>query len=616
MHTSDLITSEYALVHSVCDQLGNAPTRMMDILQSIQDGCGFVSPEAMEIIARKTGTHRVEIQGVVSFYAFFSEQPQGRFVIRLCDDIVDQFSGLREVQASFEQALGVRAGQTTEDGLFSFHLTPCIGMCDQAPAAMVNNQIFTQLTPSKVRNLIRQLKKVNSVEDLEWPVGDGKNAHPLMRSMVKNNICKRGDLLLSAEVADNAGMASLLNYSPREVIQEVEMSGLRGRGGAGFPTGRKWRMAAETSAEQRYVICNADEGEPGTFKDRVLLTERPHLLFEGMTLAAYAIGSTEGILYLRGEYRYLLPYLESVLQDRRELGLLGQIKHPKEFVFDVRIQLGAGAYICGEESALISSCEGKRGEPKNRPPFPVVSGYLDKPTIVNNVETFCNVPLILARGAIWFSSFGTQQSSGTKLLSISGDCKRPGIYEYPMGVSVRDVLNDCGAISPAAIQVGGASGSMIGRVDFHRTLCFEDLPTAGAFTVFSDQRNLLQIVDYYLRFFVEESCGYCTPCRVGNVFLKKGLEKIRKGQAEKADIEQLKELSQTIIATSRCGLGHTSPNPFLSSLEKFPMVYAALLKESTDGFQASFDIQDALEESRRLAKRRSLIYDTRYGDKG
>ncbi len=616
MNISDLITSEHASIRAACDRFGNDAGRLMDILLAIQDELGFVSPDAMEVIAEQTHTHRVEVEGVVSFYAFFSQEPQGRYVIRLCDDIVDQFTGLAEVQSAFEKALGIGPGQTTRDGLFSFHLTPCIGMCDQAPAAMVNDQIITSLTPAKVQRLVRQLKRAPAGEPVSLRDQSQPDVSPLIRSSVKNNIRRAGDILLGSEETAEQGLAKLESLTPKQVVEEIEAAGLRGRGGAGFPTGRKWRMAAETQADQRYVICNADEGEPGTFKDRVLLTERAHLLFEGMTIAAYAIGSQEGILYLRGEYRYLVPYLESILAERRENGLLGTAIQPGAFTFDIRIQLGAGAYICGEESSLISSCEGRRGEPKNRPPFPVVSGYKQKPTIVNNVETFCNVPRILQQGASWFSEIGTSQSAGTKLLSVAGDCKRPGIYEFPMGVTVQEVLDAAGATKAAAIQVGGASGQMIGRVDFQRKLCFEDLPTAGAFTIFSEHRNILQVVDYYLHFFVEESCGYCTPCRVGNVFLKKGMEKIRKGLADQADIDQLKELSQTIIATSRCGLGHTSPNPFLSSLEKFPMVYAALLKESASGYQASFNIQDALEESRRLAKRRSLIYDTGYGDKG
>ncbi len=592
------------IVRDACQQYGNDPHRMLDILWKVQDELLCIDTQSMEWIAAQTGTYRVEVEGVVTFYAFFSTRPQGKIVIRLCEDIIDRYAGMGEIQKAFEAVLGIATGETTADGLFSLLLTPCIGMCDQVPAALINDTVVTKLTPAKVKSIIRILKKTQDPQQLVKKAGDGKNADPLVHAMVENNIRLSGDVLL-CERSTDAGLKKALQLSPQAILDIIAASGLRGRGGAGFPTGTKWQLASSTEADERYIICNADEGEPGTFKDRVLLTEKPDLLFEGMTIAAHAVGSRHGILYLRAEYRYLRNYLEYVLQRRRQSGLLGES-------FDIRIQMGAGAYICGEESSLISSCEGLRGEPKNRPPFPVQSGYLGYPTVVNNVETFCNVPRILEQGAEWFSSIGTSKSAGTKLLSISGDCKRPGIYEVPMGQSIQQVLDMAGATDPAAVQIGGASGEMVGRSDFGRRLCFEDIATAGAIVVFSEQRNILEIVDYYLHFFIEESCGYCTPCRVGNVFLKKGIEKIINGLAEASDLEYLKDLSKTIIETSRCGLGHTSPNPVLSSMKSFPMVYAAMVKERPDGLQAGFNIQHALDESRIIAKRRSLIYDPNY----
>ena len=607
-----------ALIQEICQHYGNDAHRMMDILWAVQDRLRCIDGDAMSVIAQATGTYRVEVEGVVTFYAFFTTAPQGRFIIRLCEDILDRHAGMAAVQAAFEDALGIKVGQTTADGLFSLHLTPCIGMCDQVPAALINERVVTCLTPAKVRNIVRGLKKQGSLDSVVKTSGEGNNADPHINAVVKNNIRLAGEVLLGA-APDEAGLAAALKMSPADVIDTILSSRLRGRGGAGFSTGKKWQIAAGTDAVERYIICNADEGEPGTFKDRVLLTEKPDLLFEGMTIAAYAVGARHGILYLRAEYRYLEPFLQARLEARRQRGLLGNhigdsVAGKYNCEFDIRIQLGAGAYICGEESSLISSCEGRRGEPKNRPPFPVQSGYLGYPTVVNNVETFCNVPRILARGADWFASIGTPESTGTKLHSVSGDCTRPGIYELPMGATVEEILALAGAQSPACVQVGGASGDMIGRTDFDRRLCFEDLPTAGALMTFAETRNILEIVDYYLHFFIEESCGYCTPCRVGNVFLKKGLDKIIQGQGEPADIQYLQDLGKTIIETSRCGLGHTSPKPLLTSLKNFPLVYAALLKERPDGLQAGFNIQHALDESRIIAKRRSLIYDTDYAE--
>ncbi len=597
-----------------CTGYDSDPRRMIDILWAVQDKLGCIDGEAMSLIAEKTGTYRVEVEGVVSFYAFFSSVRKGKIVIRLCDDIVDRHAGVFAVAKSFENTLGIKLGETTPDHWFSLEYTPCIGMCDQAPAALVNDVVVTNLTPAKVKGIVRTLKKTRDPRALVTKTGDGNNGHRLIAAMVKNNIRHTGPVLFDKSPAE-AGLKQALTLSPGGVLELVVDSRLRGRGGAGFPTGKKWRYAAAAQAALRYVICNADEGEPGTFKDRVLLTERAQLLIEGMTIAAYAVGAAEGILYLRAEYRYLKAYLEHILARRRSRGLLGDnIMGKAGFHFDIRIQMGAGAYICGEESSLISSCEGKRGEPKNRPPFPVQSGYLGLPTVVNNVETFCCVPPLIARGPKWFTSIGTPHSSGTKLLSVSGDCTRPGVYELPFGVSVQDVLDKAGAKDPAAVLIGGASGDMIGRPEFQRRICFEDLPTAGAITTFSSHRNVLEIANYYMDFFIDESCGYCTPCRVGNVFMKQGLEKIMQGLGEAGDLDYLRELGKTIIATSRCGLGHTSPNPILSSMKSFPLVYSALLNAHPNEFQAGFNIQSALDEARVIAKRRSLIYDVSYGD--
>jgi [NiFe] hydrogenase diaphorase moiety large subunit len=603
-----------SVVRQACKKFDHDGTRIIDILREVQKRLGCICEETMELLAAELSTYRIEIEGLVSFYSFFSETQKGKIIIRLCDDIIDRFAGIERVAKVFSEELRVGIGGTSSDGNFSLEYTSCIGMSDQAPAALINETVVTKLTPESARVIARSLKKNPDTSTLVKKKGDGNNAGRLVNAMVKNNIRKKGEVLLGDNLTAEAGLRKALKKKPEEVIQEVLDSGLRGRGGAGFSTGLKWNLARKTKDIQRFVICNADEGEPGTFKDRVLLTERADLIFEGMTIAAYAIGSNSGILYLRAEYAYLLPCLEHVLTQRRKAGLLGKnIGGKKGFAFDIRIQQGAGAYICGEESALISSCEGLRGEPKTRPPFPVEKGYLGHPTIVNNVETFCCAARILDGGAGWFASIGTEKSSGTKLLSVSGDCARPGIYEVPFGIRVADVLDMAGADDPAIVQVGGASGEMLGRNSFERKICFEDLPTGGSFMTFNPGRNMLKIVDYFLEFFIHESCGYCTPCRVGNVFLRERIQKIMEGYAEKADLDYLKDLSRTIMMTSRCGLGNTSPKPVLSSIDQFPVLYASHLREGGEGLQAGFSIQKALEESRRIAKRKSMIYDPVYG---
>ncbi len=595
-------------VEAACREFGNDRSRMMDIVRAVQEKLGCVPPESIGLIAEAVDTHRVEVASVVSFYAFLSGESAGKVVIRLCDDIIDRMAGADRVAEAFVEELGVGVGETTPDGAITLTRTPCIGMCDQAPAAMINEVIVTNLSSDSARQIVRELRDHMDPHKLVHKLGDGNNASDLVHAMVTNNIRKRGPVVLYY-MEPGTALAKALVMSPNEVIRDLKTARLRGRGGAGFPTGMKWQFARAADGDKRYVICNADEGEPGTFKDRVILTEQADLMFEGMTVGGYAISSDTGIVYLRGEYAYLRALLEHVLQQRRDKGLLGNnVCGHEGFNFDIRIQMGAGAYICGEETALISSCEGRRGDPKTRPPFPAQKGYLDGPTVVNNVETFCCVARILAESPGWFAQLGSSGSAGTKLLSVSGDCQIPGVYEVPFGIKLSELLDRVGAEDPIAVQVGGPSGQMVGEAGFERTICYDDLATGGSIMVFGASRNLLEVVDAFMGFFVEESCGYCTPCRVGNVLLKRRLERIMAGDGEPADLEYLQTLGATIKTASRCGLGQTSPNPILSTLKNFRPLYEALVKERPDGLQASFDIHSALTDAEAAQGRDSVVF--------
>ena len=598
-----------AAVKEVCLQYNNDRMYLMDILRKVQADHGSVSDAAIDVIAEAVSIPRVEVESTVTFYAFLSKEKKGKVVIRLCNDIIDKLAGVDVVAEAFKQELGIDFGETTSDGLITLEYTPCIGMCDQAPAAMVNDEVITYLSSDKAREIVRTLKSSGDPKKLVNKVGDGNNADPRVNSMVHNNIRKKGDVIFADHPAD-AGLKKALAMSPVEVINEVTNGRLRGRGGAGFPAGMKWQFTRAAEDPEKYILCNADEGEPGTFKDRVLLTDYPDRLFEGMTVAGYAIGAQQGIMYLRAEYAYLNAFLESVLDQRRKDGLLGKAVMGKEgFDFDIRIQLGAGAYICGEETALISSCEGTRGDPKNRPPFPAQKGFMGHPTCVNNVETYVAVVRLIDKGAAWFDSIGSKGSSGTKLLSISGDCQQPGVYEYPFGISIAQMLKDVGAEDAKAVQIGGPSGQMIGKADFNRTVCYDDLATGGSVMIFGANRDVLEVVDYFMDFFIEESCGYCVPCRVGNVLLKEYLERVVAGKAEEADLEIMKSLGNSVKTTSRCGLGQTSPNPILTTLEKFADEYKKLLKtEHKDGFRPSFNIQDVLQDSQAITGRKSVHF--------
>jgi [NiFe] hydrogenase diaphorase moiety large subunit len=588
-------------IREICQACGNKPTRMMDIVQAVQARYGCVSDEAIDLIAATVKVPRVEVASVVSFYAFFSTKPKGKVVIRLCNDIIDRMHGsARSAQAFFDD-LGITFGQTTPDGMISLESVPCIGLSDQAPAALINDVPVTHLTSDLAHDIVEELKVHMDPQKLVKSFGDGNNGNPLLRSMVRNNIRLPGPIVFSAGVR-GAAIKNALGMSSAEVIRTIKTARLRGRGGAGFPTGIKWEFCRSAEGAKKYVLCNADEGEPGTFKDRVLLTERPDRVFAGMTIAGYAIGADEGILYLRGEYAYLRAFLEDVLARRRRDGLLGSDILGKAGVnFDITIQMGAGAYVCGEETALISSCEGRRGDPKTRPPFPAQKGYLDCPTAVNNVETLCCVAKILEDGPAAFGSHGSAGSSGTKLLSISGDCMSPGIYEVELGIALSEVLSLAGAEDAIAVQVGGPSGQLVSPKDYARTICFDDLATGGSIMTFGPKRDVLKTAMCFMEFFIDESCGYCAPCRVGNVLLKDRLERIMQGQGEPGDLDYLQRLGKTVKTASRCGLGQTSANPILTTLANFRPRYEALVKPNEDGLQPSFDIRAAVSEAQAIA---------------
>jgi [NiFe] hydrogenase diaphorase moiety large subunit len=385
--------------------------------------------------------------------------------------------------------------------------------------------------------------------------------------LIKQN--RTGAVIFSDYTRGDA-IKKIIKMSREDILFELKESKLKGRGGAGFPTSTKWMLTAASKSDEKFLVCNADEGEPGTFKDRVLLIEYPELVFDGMVVGGYTIGAEHGILYLRGEYEYLLKSLQDYLVRMREDNLLGNnILGKAGFNFEISIFLGAGAYVCGEETALIESLEGNRGEPRNRPPYPISTGYLGKPTSVNNVETLCAVAHIVLKGGAWFSKVGTDKSTGSKLFSVSGDCAKPGVYELPWGTKVSELLELVGAEDTKAVQIGGASGVCIPKSQFNRTFAYEDVATGGSVMIFNESRNMLHILKNFMEFFVDESCGQCTPCRIGNVKLLEGVEMIENGTYTFAHINKLKDLGKTMQVASKCGLGQSSPNPFISILENF-----------------------------------------------
>jgi len=596
-----------AKLESIIKNYKNDPNRLMDILLDVQTEFGYISSEAIQIIAQQTGLSKVDVEQTISFYHFFSFKPVGKYAVYLNDNVVANMMGRKEIAKAFEQEVGCKFGKVTADGVIGLHNTSCIGMNDQEPSAIINGYVFTKLTSDKVKELVAAFKAGKKVDDMITTFGDGANNSSTLKAMVNNNIQKKGAVIFS-EYETGASLKKVGAMNPDDVINEVKASNIRGRGGAGFPTGMKWEFCKRAKGEH-YILCNADEGEPGTFKDRVILTEKSALLFEGMTIAGYAIGASQGILYLRNEYKYLKSHLENTLEELKKKNLLGEKISGKDgFNFNIRIQFGAGAYVCGEESALIESCEGKRGEPRNRPPFPVQKGYLNQPTVINNVETLCSVVRILEKGSSWYKSLGTQGSSGTKLLSISGDCKNPGIYEIEWGMTIKDMLTMAGAEKTMAVQVAGPSGRCIAPNEFNKKIAYEELATGGAMIIIGQNRNLLKdVVLNFTNFFIEESCGSCTPCRSLTPILKEKLEKILNGNGREEDINDLERLGKMMKTLNRCGLGQTAANPILTTIENFREKYESLIKATEDEKIYAFDMAASVQESCAAVNRKPLL---------
>jgi [NiFe] hydrogenase diaphorase moiety large subunit len=566
-------------------------SRLLDIVEQVERSFGYISDEAVQAIAHGLGIHDVEVDDTVSFYSFLDREKRGRVRIRLSKTPISFMKGALAVAAAFEQALGLSIGQTSSDGMFTLEWTSDIGMADQEPAALANRMVLTALTPEDVPAIVAALR----TRDRDGSPLPPSDMLVFAKASVRHSLVEPSALLLGPREPD-AGIRASVARTPEQLIEEIARSKLRGRGGAGFPTGMKWRLTRKSAGQEHYLVCNADEGEPGTFKDRVLLTDFPDLVFDGMTVAGYALGARHGIVYLRGEYAYLGEALQQVLTKRRSQGLLGtNICGRDGFDFDLRIQLGAGAYICGEESSLLESMEGKRGAPRDRPPFPTERGYLRQPTAIDNVETFACVARIAENGAAWFTGFGTKESTGTKLMSVSGDCARPGVYDVPFGLTINELLDKVGAADTQYVQLSGPSGQAVAPKDFGRRIAYEDLSTGGSTMIFGQGRDVLDIALQFADFFVVESCGWCAPCRVGTTLLKQGMEKVVAGRATLSDIAQMEALGETVLRMSRCGLGQTAPNPILTTMRNFPELYEARL--ATAPFMPRVSLHDALRDA-------------------
>ena len=486
--------------------------------------------------------------------------------------------------------------------------TGCFGLCALGPIMIVypEGSFYSEVKPSDVPEIVEEhLLKGRIVKRLLYKetVQEDNTVKSLNETNFyakQHRVALRNCGVINPENIDEyiavdgyAALGKVLTeMTPQQVIDVILASGLRGRGGAGFPTGRKWSFAAANQADQKYVCCNADEGDPGAFMDRSVLEGDPHVVLEAMTIAGYAIGATQGYIYVRAEYPIAVHRLQIAIKQAREYGLLGKNIFGTDFSFDIDLRLGAGAFVCGEETALMTSIEGHRGEPRPRPPFPAVKGLFQKPTILNNVETYANVPQIILKGAEWFSSMGTEKSKGTKVFALGGKINNTGLVEVPMGTTLREIVEEIGGGIPngkkfKAAQTGGPSGGCIPAqyldipIDYDNLISIGSMMGSGGLIVMDEDTCMVDIAKFFLEFTVDESCGKCTPCRVGTKRLYEILDKITRGEATMEDLDKLEELCYYIKNNSLCGLGQTAPNPILSTLRYFRDEYVAHIKDKT-----------------------------------
>jgi NADH-quinone oxidoreductase subunit F len=563
---------------------------VLPALHAVQARAGWVSHGALNYISRRLTVPPAELWGVVTFYHLLSTTPRPPLVAHVCDDIACRLRGGEELCESLEQIMGPPGAHGENGRATTWMRSPCLGQCERAPAALLTvagerpRTITLAPVEDGAASIVDALRDPPATTDTRL----GARASDERRRGVSRSVPQVGQAglrligrigrvdptSLEAYRASEGyrGLARAVEIGPAAVIAEVVASKLLGRGGAAFPTGRKWDAVAKAEARPHYLVCNADESEPGTFKDRLLMEEDPFALVEGMTVAGYATGCERGYLYLRGEYPLAAERLAGAIA---AAGLLGADVMGAGFEFDIEVRRGAGAYICGEETALFNSIEGKRGEPRNKPPFPVQVGLFGRPTVVNNVETLVNVPALLREGGAAYGGIGTAGSTGPKLFCVSGEVTRPGLYEAPFGITLRQLLELAGAAPVRAVLLGGAAGVFVGPSDLDVPLTFEGTRAIGAtlgsgvIMVFGESVDLLDIVRRIAEFFRDESCGQCVPCRVGTVRQEELLARLRARRPLGSDAEELallKDLGQVMRDASICGLGQTASSAVESAI--------------------------------------------------
>lgn len=566
----DLLPLQKLLV----DYSHQGQTALLPALHAAQALYGYLPEPVAAEVSRALNVPLAEVFGVIDFYAMFYPKPVAKTVVHVCNDPACALAGSDAVMKQISRQFNLTTGDVTVER------SPCLGLCEHAPALIIHDVQRGRVHTDRILDV--------SAEIGEKPFGIIGGDISILTS---NCGTGRPTTLQEYQISGGyRGLRKALTMRPSDVIDEVKASGLVGRGGAAFPTGLKWEGAASAPAEPKYVVCNADEAEPGTFKDRVIMEEDPHRVIEGMIITAYAMGAHQGYFFVRGEYPEAYRVIRLAQQEARAANLLGEDIASSGFSFDFEIRRGAGAYICGEETALFEAIEGKRGFPRIKPPFPTTHGLFDKPTVINNVETLCNVPLILEQGAQAYRQIGTEKSPGPKLFCVSGDVNKPGLYEVPFGVPIRHLLFDlAGGMRPGrslqAILFGGAAGAFATPDNLDVRLSFEDLRAAGlplgsgVVTVFDDTRDLRDVLVRLGHFFAEESCGKCYPCQLGTQRQHEILQRIAAGKTLPEDPDRLRDIGAAMTDASLCGLGQTAASAVLSAMRLFPHLFDPALPQ-------------------------------------
>jgi NADH-quinone oxidoreductase subunit F len=556
---------------------------LIPMLMYAQDEYGHISDEMIEEIGRRLDLNNVQVEETLAYYSMLHRKPMGKHHVQICTNVACMLRGGYEILERAKKRLEIGHKETTQDGFFSLEEVECIGACTGAPAMQVNYDFYENLTPLKFDRIIEDLDAGRHPEPEPVISGALHDRHVLEMPLISRRWGMKDSHKLDVYVMQGGYQAlvkALKEMTPESIIEEVKKSNLRGRGGAGFPTGMKWSFVPKDSPKARYVICNADESEPGTCKDRPLMEMDPHQLIEGMVIAGRAINSHQGFIYIRGEYRYVLDIVDAAIAEAYAGGYLGKNILDTGFDFDLLIHTGAGAYECGEESALMESLEGKRGYPRIKPPFPAVVGLYGCPTIINNVETLSAVPSIIREGGEAYANRGTPKNGGTRMLCVAGHVKKPGIYEVPLGMNMKKFIYEvAGGITGGkklkAVIPGGSSCPLLTADEIDIPMDYDSLAKAGSMlgsggmVVMDEDTCMVDMARRIMHFYAHESCGWCIPCREGTLWLRKILERFHAGLGREEDIDMIADLAKNMLGRTFCPLGDAAAMPTISIMKKW-----------------------------------------------